>query len=128
MPVIIMTGHADVALAVEAMKAGAIDFIEKPFDDDVLLRAIENGLQALQAGQRARGQISGIRQRYDSLSERERQVLEGLVKGHTNKTIAFDLRLSPRTIEIHRARIMTKMGAGSLSELVRMILALDPQF
>jgi two-component system response regulator FixJ len=122
LPVVIMTGHGDVPLAVEAMKAGAVDFIEKPFDDEVLLSAIRIALsQQEESGQRD-GDVSRIRDRILSLSERERQVLAGLVAGHPNKTIAYDLQLSPRTVEVHRANLMIKMGASSLSELVRMAL------
>lgn len=122
LPVIIMTGHADVPLAVEAMKAGAIDFIEKPFDDTLLLQAVRTALDRFdEAGQRD-AEIARVLEKVHSLSARERQVLDGLVAGHPNKTIAYDLKLSPRTVEIHRANVMTKMGASSLSDLVRMAL------
>jgi two-component system response regulator FixJ len=121
LPVIVMTGHADVALAVEAMKAGAADFIEKPFPDELLLAAIRSALD------RNKNSVSGdanqIRSRMESLTPREREVLDGLLAGHPNKTIAFDLGLSPRTIEVHRANVMTKMGASSLSDLVRMAIS-----
>lgn len=120
MPIIVMTGHADVPLAVQAMKAGAIDFIEKPFDDDVLLSAVRIALEAHERGGRSTAETATIQAKVDSLSARERQVLEGLLTGHPNKTIAYDLNLSPRTVETHRANVMTKMGASSLSELVRM--------
>lgn len=121
-PMIIMTGHADVPLAVEAMKSGAIDFIEKPFEDDRLLAAIQVALSRFEeTGQRA-AEINQIEVRLRSLSEREHQVLQGLLAGHPNKTIAYDLNLSPRTVEVHRANVMTKMGANSLSDLVRMAL------
>jgi two-component system response regulator FixJ len=124
-PVIIMTGHADVALAVEAMKAGAVDFVEKPFDNEVLLETIQAAL-ARQRGERERGQRSvEIRRRLENLSERERQVLDGLVAGKSNKIIAHDLSLSARTIEGYRASVMAKMQAHSLSALIRMVLA-DP--
>lgn len=119
-PVIVITGHGDVPQAVEAMKLGAADFIEKPFDDDTLLGAI----RAARDGQRERdardGQVDEIRQRVSSLSERERQVLDRLVAGQANKVIAGDLGISPRTVEVYRANVMSKMRAGSLSELVRM--------
>lgn len=123
MPVIIMTGHADIALAVQAMKAGAVDFIEKPFADEVLLRAIETAFdQQKKIPESAKSeQISA---RFATLTAREREVLEGLLAGHPNKTIAYDLGLSPRTVEVHRANVMTKTGASSLSELVRMALLL----
>ena len=123
LPVVIMTGHADVALAVEAMKIGAVDFIEKPFADEVLLDAIRSAMSR-QVGWRA-GDVDQIRTRLASLTSREREVLDGLLAGHPNKTIAFDLGLSPRTVEIHRANVMTKMGASSLPELVRMTLSAD---
>lgn len=119
LPVVIMTGHADIALAVQVMKAGAVDFIEKPFADQVLIGALDGAFARKARG--AGGEIP--RARMATLSERERQVLDGLVAGHPNKTIAYDLGISPRTVEIHRANLMTKMGAGSLSELVRMALA-----
>lgn len=121
MPVIVMTGHADVPLAVQAMKAGAVDFIEKPFEDESLLAAVRLALQSF-AGSRSNPETEGIQARLASLSPRERQVLEGLMAGHPNKTIAYDLGLSPRTVEVHRANIMTKMGAHSLPELVRMTM------
>jgi two-component system response regulator FixJ len=122
LPVIFITGHADVPLAVEAMKAGAIDFIEKPFDDDVLLSAIRVALDLYEhTGQRDL-EIAMVRIKLQSLSDREREVLEGLLAGRPNKTIAYDLNLSPRTVEVHRANVMTKMGASSLSSLVRMAL------
>jgi len=122
MPVIIMTGHADVALAVEAMKAGAVDFIEKPFPDEIFVNAIR---MALAMGDRtqAAGDAGQVKARLATLSQREREVLDGLLAGHPNKTIAYDLGLSPRTVEVHRANVMTKMGASSLSELVRMTLS-----
>ena len=118
LPVVVMTGHADVPLAVEAMKAGAADFIEKPFNDESMLRALRAALdQGQEDGDRAE-----LVRRIESLSARERQVLEGLVAGRANKVIAYDLGISPRTVEVYRANLMTKMGAGSLSELVRMAL------
>ena len=129
MPVIVITGHGDVALAVEAMKAGAIDFIEKPFDDEGLLATIRSAL-ARHEGDRERGsRAAEVRARLALLSERERQVLDGLVAGKPNKLIAYDLGISARTVEIYRANVMTKMQADSLSSLVRMVLvesASDP--
>jgi two-component system response regulator FixJ len=121
-PVIVMTGHADVPMAVEAMKEGAVDFIEKPFNDDLLIGTIHSALEAHDRAAQRHGQSAEIRARLDSLSERERQVLEGLVAGKANKVIAYDLGISPRTVEIYRANVMSKMQAGSLSELVRMAL------
>ena len=113
-------------LAVEAMKAGAVDFIEKPFDDEVLLDAVRGRARAA-SGARAMAASAGRSRRGSPrLSERERQVLEGLVAGHPNKTIAYDLGISPRTVEVYRANLMTKMDGRSLSELIRMaILAED---
>ena len=129
MPVIVITGHGDVALAVEAMTAGAIDFIEKPFDDEGLLSTIRSAL-ARHEGDRERGsRAAEVRARLALLSERERQVLDGLVAGKPNKVIAYDLGISARTVEIYRANVMTKMQADSLSSLVRMVLvesASDP--
>ena len=123
LPVIIMTGHADVALAVGAMKAGAVDFIEKPFSDDVLLAAIAAALkQQGNPGQSVSEAVMQVRSRLGTRSEREKQVLEGLLAGLPNKTIAYDLGISPRTVEVHRASVMKKLNATSLSQLVRMAL------
>ncbi|MBM6582852.1 response regulator transcription factor FixJ [Microvirga sp. BT689] len=121
-PVIVMTGHADVPMAVEAMKEGALDFIEKPFDDDLFLAAVRSALQVRERLAERDAQAAELQARLDGLSERERQVLEGLVAGKANKVIGYDLDISPRTVEIYRANVMTKMQAGSLSELVRMAL------
>lgn len=122
LPVIVMTGHGDVPLAVEAMKAGAVDFIEKPFDDEVLLSAVRAAL-ARHAQESARdARTLEIQDRIKRLSEREREVLDRLVAGKPNKVIAFELGISPRTVEVYRANVMTKMQADSLSELVRMAL------
>ncbi|WP_322515940.1 response regulator FixJ [Rhodopseudomonas palustris] len=122
LPVVIMTGHGDVPLAVEAMKLGAIDFIEKPFEDDRLIGMIETSLK--QAGDEARSEAvsQDIVARIQSLSPRERQVMDGLIAGMSNKVIAREFDISPRTIEVYRANVMTKMQAGSLSELVRMAM------
>ena len=122
LPMIIMTGHADVSLAVEAMKAGAVDFIEKPFDDDLILSAIRAALDLYDKTGYRETEIAQTQAKLKSLSTREREVLDGLLAGHPNKTIAYDLGLSARTVEVHRASLMTKMGATSLSELVRMSL------
>jgi two-component system response regulator FixJ len=122
LPVIVITGHGDVPLAVEAMKAGALDFLEKPFDDDALLTSVNAALRHQGADTKREADRAGVVEKLASLSNRERQVLEGLVAGHPNKTIAFDHGISPRTVEIYRANLMSKMQAGSLSELVRMAL------
>jgi len=120
LPAIVITGHGDVALAVEAMKAGAVDFIEKPFDEEAILHAVQAALERGSEGEG--GDAPAIAARLASLSERERQVLEGLIAGHPNKTIAYDLGISPRTVEVYRANLMTKMEARSLSELIRMAI------
>jgi len=127
LPVIVMTGHADVPMAVEAMKEGAIDFIEKPFDDDLFLAAVRSALKLQEQHAQRDAQMSEVQTRLLGLSERERQVLDGLVAGKANKVIAYDLGISPRTVEIYRANVMTKMQAGSLSELVRMALLVASQ-
>jgi two-component system, LuxR family, response regulator FixJ len=122
LPVIVITGHGDVPLAVEAMKFGAVDFLEKPFDDDVLLASVRSALNRLEASVALETERADIRARIATLTPRERDVLDGLIAGNPNKIIAFDLEISPRTVEIYRANVMTKMKAGSLSELVRMAL------
>jgi len=121
-PVIVMTGHGDIQLAVEAMKIGASDFLEKPFDDEVLLASVRSALGRLEKNAQRDAERADLNRRLASLSAREREVLDGLVAGKPNKIIAFDLGISPRTVEIYRAHVMTKMNAGSLSELVRMAL------
>jgi two-component system, LuxR family, response regulator FixJ len=121
-PVIVITGHGDVPLAVEAMKVGAADFLEKPFDDDVLLSSVRTALAQRDGDKRRHGERAEIESRLAVLSPRERDVLSGLVSGRANKQIAYDLGISPRTVEIYRANLMNKMQAGSLSELVRMAL------
>jgi two-component system response regulator FixJ len=125
-PVIVMTGHADVPLAVEAMKQGAVDFIEKPFDDVVLLSAIRSAMERRNEAAQASAHAGEVAARIAALSERERQVMEGLVAGKANKVIAYNLGISHRTVEIYRANVMTKMQAGSLSELVRLALQAGP--
>jgi two-component system, LuxR family, response regulator FixJ len=122
LPVIVITGHGDVPLAVEAMKFGAVDFLEKPFEDEVLLASVRAALNRSEASAQLETERAEIRARIALLTNREREVLDGLVAGHPNKIIAFDLSISPRTVEIYRANVMTKMKAGSLSELVRMAL------
>ena len=127
LPAIVITGHGDVPMAVEAMKAGALDFIEKPFDDETLLAAVARALDRHRRAARIDEDRSAIAARLDSLSTRERQVLDGLVTGRSNKIIAYDLGISPRTVEVYRAHVMSKMQAKSLSELVRMsLLAVPP--
>ncbi len=122
MSVIVMTGHGDVPLAVEAMKLGAADFLEKPFDDTAILSAVRACLGRTAEADKQDGARAEIGKRLAGLSQRERQVLECLVAGLANKTIAYDLGISPRTVEVYRANVMTKMKAGSLPELVRMAL------
>jgi two-component system response regulator FixJ len=121
-PVIVITGHGDIALAVEAMKAGAADFIEKPFDDEVLLGAIRSALARRAEHAKGETRTAEVRNRLELLSAREREVLDGLVAGKANKVIAYDLGISPRTVEVYRANVMTKMQADSLSDLVRMVV------
>lgn len=122
-PSIVITGHGDVPMAVEAMKAGAVDFIEKPFEDTVIIEAIERASEHLVASQADADEANDIRARLQTLSERERQVLSAVVAGLPNKSIAYDLDISPRTVEVHRANVMAKMKAKSLPHLVRMALA-----
>lgn len=122
MPVIVITGHGDIPLAVEAMKLGAADFLEKPFDDDILLAAIRAALNVQATDSERLANRAAVHDKLTALSNREREVLEGLVAGHPNKTIAYNLGISPRTVEIYRANVMAKMAAKSLSELVRMTL------
>jgi len=126
LPVIVMTGHGDVPLAVEAMKLGAVDFLEKPFDDEALLGAVRMALTRNRADSEQELRKVEVKERLASLSPREQQVLDGLIAGHPNKTIAFDLGISARTVEVYRANLMTKMQAHSLSELVRMALLANP--
>ncbi|MBS0297090.1 MAG: response regulator [Proteobacteria bacterium] len=120
LPVVVITGHGDVPLAVEAMKLGAVDFIEKPFEDEVLLAAVRTALKGGRADGASENDPDG---RLSQLSLRERQVLEGLVRGHANKIIARDLGISPRTVEIYRAKVMTKMGAETFADLIRLALS-----
>ena len=122
MPVIVITGHGDVPLAVEAMKVGAADFLEKPFDDDVLLTSVRSALSQRDDEAKRQSERGEIEKKLSMLSNRERDVLRGLVAGRANKQIAYDLGISPRTVEIYRANLMNKMQAGSLSDLVRMAL------
>lgn len=121
-PIVIMTGHGDVPLAVEAMKLGAVDFLEKPFEDDRLIGMIETAIRQAEPTARSEAVAHDIAARVATLSPRERQVMDGLVAGLSNKLIARDYDISPRTIEVYRANVMTKMQANSLSELVRLAM------
>ena len=123
LPVIVMTAHGDVNVAVQAMKWGAVDFIEKPFEREVLLGAVEEGFSRL--GQEGRGQarLERARAKLEKLSPREFEVLQGLVRGHPNKTIGYDLGISPRTVEIHRSNVMTKLEVFTLSDALRIAFA-----
>ncbi|MFC3214501.1 LuxR C-terminal-related transcriptional regulator [Novosphingobium panipatense] len=120
-PVIVVTGHADVPLAIQAMKAGVADFIEKPFDDDVMITAICDALARHSDEETAGAERQAVLDRIDTLSPREREVMDGLVAGQANKAIAFDLEISARTVEVYRANVMMKMQARTLSDLVRMV-------
>lgn len=125
-PILFITGHGDVPMAVEAMRAGAVDFLQKPFKDDDLIRRVQ---KALEQDERLREQLSGleqIRMRHDSLTPREREIAARLVAGDANKVIAIDLGLSERTVEVHRAHIMQKMEARGLAQLVQLLLRLQP--
>ena len=125
LPAVVITGHGDVPMAVEAMKAGATDFIEKPFEDVVLIEAIQRAAEQLADKPLELDDVASIQTRLGRLSDRERQVLSGVVAGLPNKSIAYDLNISPRTVEVHRANVMAKMQATSLPQLVRMALAAD---
>lgn len=124
-PVIVITGHGDIPLAVEAMKLGALDFIEKPFGEDEIIKAVTAGISLSRKQSDSDRERHEISERLAELSRREREVLDGLVVGKPNKIIADDLGISPRTVEIYRANVMHKMRAASLSELVRMALLMD---
>lgn len=123
LPVVVLTGHGDVTVAVRAMKAGAIDFLEKPFEKDALIDAIERGLERLQAVETHSVRASEAATILAALSPRELDVFKGLVQGLPNKSIAFDLGISPRTVEVHRANLMTKLGVKNLSEALRLAFA-----
>ncbi|MEQ8661125.1 MAG: response regulator transcription factor [Gammaproteobacteria bacterium] len=124
LPVIFITGHGDIGMAVRAMKSGAVDFIEKPFSDQVLLERINQAIERDRVSREERAGLADIARRVDLLSPREREVMERIVAGQANKVIAIDLGLSERTVEIHRSRVMAKTGAGSLAELVSMVTRL----
>ena len=121
-PIVVMTGHGDVPLAVEAMKLGAIDFLEKPFEDDRLIAMIETAIRQAEPAAKSEAVTQDVAARAASLSPRERQVMDGLIAGMSNKLIAREYDISPRTIEVYRANVMTKMQANSLSELVRLAM------
>jgi len=121
-PIVIMTGHGDIPLAVEAMKLGAVDFLEKPFEDDRLVGMIETAIHQGEPAAKNEAVSRDIASRVATLSPRERQVMDGLIAGLSNKLIARDYDISPRTIEVYRANVMTKMQANSLSELVRLAM------
>lgn len=123
LPVIIMTGHGDVGLAVRAMKAGAVDFIEKPFEKEALLGSIDEGFRRLSRREATDDRMRDAEVRLQALTPRERDVLDGLAQGLPNKTIAYDLGISARTVEIHRANLMTKLQVRSLSEALRIAFA-----
>jgi two-component system response regulator FixJ len=122
LPIIVITGHGDMPLALEALRAGVKDFIEKPFDDEVLLTSIRNALAAQAKPATADADRERFEQMVAGLSGREREVLQGVVAGKLNKTIAYELGISPRTVEVYRAKMMNKTGAGSLSDLIRIAL------
>ena len=125
LPTIVVTGHGDVHKAVEAMKNGALDFIEKPFSDEVLIDSIRRAVDKASSLLDADAATARTRDRLATLSEREIQVLKGVVEGRANKTIAFELGISPRTVEVYRAGLMSKMQTKSLAELVRMVMGID---
>jgi len=123
MPVVIMTGHGDISTAISAMKAGAVDFLEKPFEKAAVLAAIEESFERLAKAASASGRAADAETRLGALTAREREVLDGLAKGLPNKTIAYDLGISARTVEVHRANLMTKLGVRSLSDALRIAFA-----
>ncbi|WP_184722643.1 response regulator FixJ [Caulobacter sp.] len=122
MPIVMITGHGDIPMAVEAMRSGVVDFIEKPFSESRMLDALGRAFKSVEAAPASNDQTA-ILKRIETLSERERQVLDGVVAGHANKVIARELGISPRTVEIYRAKLMTKMQADNLAALVRMTLS-----
>ncbi len=123
LPVIVMTGHGDVGVAVKAMKAGAVDFIEKPFDKETMLEAIDEACSRLSRSDRKSRRRQEAELLVNGLTEREHDVLKGLVKGYPNKTIGYDLGISSRTVEIHRANLMRKLDVHNLSDLLRIAFA-----
>jgi two-component system response regulator FixJ len=123
MPVIVLTGHGDISISVRAMKAGAVDFIEKPFDKAVLMEAIAAAFERIERADSIAVRTAAASVLVAALTAREREVLEGLAEGFPNKTIAYDLGISPRTVEVHRANIMSKLQARSLSDALRVAFA-----
>ncbi len=122
LPAIVVTGHGDVQMAVEAMRNGALDFIEKPFTDEVLIGSIRRAVERAASAMDAATADAKVKERVASLSQRELEVLHGIVRGLPNKSIALELAISPRTVEVYRANVMSKMHAGNLAELVRMVM------
>ena len=120
MPIVFITGHGDVPTSVRAMKAGAVDFLTKPFDDQELLDPVRDALERDRAARRERAEVEAVRTRLETLTAREREVLSLLVTGMLNKQIAYELGITERTVKAHRARVMEKMQAGSVAELVRL--------
>jgi FixJ family two-component response regulator len=120
LPVVFLTGQGDIPKSVRAMKDGAVDFLTKPVDDEVLIAAVRRALEKDRAGRRARGELADARARLATLTPRERDVLEGVVAGHLNKQIAGSLGIAEKTVKVHRGRVMEKMGAASLADLVRL--------
>lgn len=123
MPVVIMTGHGDIGIAVQAMKAGAVDFLEKPFEKSALLNAVEAAFERIAKADNAATKAQDAATLLAALTPRERDVLEGLAQGLPNKTIAYDLGISPRTVEVHRANVMAKLDVRSLSDALRIAFA-----
>ncbi len=125
LPLIFMSGHGDVPMAVEAMRAGAMDFLQKPFHDEDMIRRVQRAMEQGERDSAALEEREGLRRRFEALTPREREVAERIVAGDANKVIAIDLDLSERTVELHRARIMQKMEARGLAHLVQMMLHLQ---
>jgi two-component system response regulator FixJ len=123
-PLILMTGHGDVELAVQAIKLGAFDFVEKPFSDERLLASVEEALIASESSLKERIELEDLKSKYAALSDRQRDTMQLLIRGLSNKEIGQQLGISPRTVEIHRTWVMTKMSARSIADLVRMAMAL----